>query len=273
MKKHFIVLILLFGIFISAQTNRFLYKLEYRQDSSQTYKEEVMALDINPKEVKFYDYKFAQYDSINKKSYTGNVSRFSTKTDQVLTRKINSFSNNWYRDFLDYFVVKTKDEMIWKLFPETKEYQGYQLQKATTTFGGRNWEAWFSKDIAIKEGPYKFRGLPGLIFLLEDSQKDFKYQLIKNIKLTDVFDTMQLVESHYGKPAIAITNEIFNKYVEELYADPVRSFSSQIPNGGKVTFNNAEETVESLNTKKKMLQKGIKNRYVYIEKNHQPNFN
>ncbi|AZB22729.1 hypothetical protein EG338_12060 [Kaistella haifensis] len=58
-----------------------------------------MALDIDAKNVRFYDYKFVEYDSINKKANEYS-SRYSTKTDQVLTRKLNSNKNIWYRDFL-----------------------------------------------------------------------------------------------------------------------------------------------------------------------------
>jgi GLPGLI family protein len=47
------------------------------------------------------------------------------------------------------------------------------LQKATN-FGGRLWIiAWFNLEIPINEGPYKFRGLSGLIFEIGDSQTQF----------------------------------------------------------------------------------------------------
>lgn len=270
MKKG-IFICLLMSFWASSQTNRFLYDLQYRKDSTEDYRKCVMALDINPTETKFYDYKFAEYDAQNKASSTGNVSRYSTKTDQVVVRKPNSFTNDWYRDFFDYFVVKSDDEMTWKLSPETKIYNNYNLQKATTNFGGRSWTAWFCKDIEIKEGPYKFRGLPGLIFIVEDSLGDFTYHLISNTKLPETYDTKDFVETHYGKVAISISNSKFNKYLEDAFADPVRMFSGQIKNGGKATFDKEViETPEALNSKKIMLQKGIKKRYIFIEKDKAP---
>lgn len=51
-----------------------------------------------------------------------------------------------------------------------------QLQKAKTFFGGRYWEAWFSNDTPLQEGPYKFKGLPGLIYEMRDSKNNFIYQ-------------------------------------------------------------------------------------------------
>ncbi|ROI10229.1 GLPGLI family protein [Kaistella haifensis] len=271
-KLTFIILSIFCSQIISAQTNRFIYEIKYRNNPSENYRTDLMSLDINKEEVKFYDYEFVKYDSLNKR---GNEysSRYSTKSDQVLVRKFNTNKNTQYRDFFDYFKVTTNDEMKWKLLPETQTMDGYKLQKATTKFGGRDWTAWFAKDINISEGPFKFRGLPGLIFSLEDSTKDFSYRLVKNIKLPKTFDTKDFVETHYGKTALPITNEKFNQYIQDIYADPIRMFSTQIKDGGKATFKN--ETVESiaeLNKKKEMLQKGIKGRYIYIEKDKAPVF-
>ncbi len=273
MKKILFLLALYAGSFYHSQTNRFTYQLQFRKDVSEGYREIVMNLDISPKSVKFYDKKFAEYDSINKLD-RGTTSHYSTRTDQIIERKPDSFKNNWYRDFHDYFIVKTNDEMKWKLFPETQEYNGYKLQKATTDFGGRTWTAWFSNEVNIKEGPYKFRGLPGLIFILEDAEQNFVYKLINNKKLSTDFDTKDFMESHYGKQAIPITNEKFNTYVENLYADPVRIFADGVKNGNKANFKNETvESIEELNSKKAMLQNGIRERYIYIEKDKQPVFN
>lgn len=273
MKKIFLLLGISLFSFYQSQTNRFIYELQFRTDESQEYRKALMNLDISPKSIKFYDKDFADYDSINKSSQMGN-SHHSTKTDQIVERQPNSFKNNWYRDFFEYFVIKTNDEMKWNLLSDTQIYNGYTLQKATTSFGGRQWTAWFSKEVDIKEGPYKFRGLPGLIFIIEDDKKDFSYKLVKNIKLPETYNTKDFVETHYGKAALPISNEKFNKYVEDTYSDPVRMFSAGIKEGREASFKN--ETVSSmdeLNKKKAMLQKGIKNRYIYIEKDKEPKFN
>lgn len=272
MQKALVFIGIFMSLFYYSQTNRFVYELQYRRDSTEDYRKTLMNLDITAKTVKFYDKQFAYYDSINKEAQT-TVSKFSTKTDQIISREINSFKNNWYRDFFEYFVVKTNDEMTWKLMSETQNYNGYQLQKATTDFGGRIWVAWFSNDVDIKEGPYKFRGLPGLIFLLEDSEKNFIYQLKKNVKLPETYDTTDFMETHFGKQAIPITNQKFNTYLEDLYLNPTRMISENIKNGGKANFKNENiESIEELNSKKGMLQNGIKGRYIFIEKDKQPNF-
>ncbi|WP_421921288.1 GLPGLI family protein [Marinifilum sp.] len=51
----------------------------------------------------------------------------------------------------------------WKPSKETKTILGYTCHKATCSFRGRNYEAWFTREIPFKASPWKFHGLPGAI--------------------------------------------------------------------------------------------------------------
>ncbi|RZQ67663.1 GLPGLI family protein, partial [Porphyromonas gingivalis] len=50
----------------------------------------------------------------------------------------------------------------WSIGEETKEIMGYTCRKATCHHSGRDYTAWYAEDIALSDGPYIFRGLPGL---------------------------------------------------------------------------------------------------------------
>ncbi|MEG1650143.1 MAG: GLPGLI family protein, partial [Rikenellaceae bacterium] len=50
---------------------------------------------------------------------------------------------------------------------------------------GREYEAWFTTEIPISEGPWKFYGLPGLIAKLHDKQKHYSFELIGFQKITE----------------------------------------------------------------------------------------
>lgn len=232
----------------------------------------MMVLDVNNDNVKFYDKNLLDMDSINISKKGLQENHTNIKTDQLVIHKTNSFTNEWYRDFKEYFLVKTKDEMKWTLFPETLMYNGYKLQKATIDFGGRSWTAWFSPEVAISEGPYKFRGLPGLIFLLNDAQNDFVYRLVKNQKLKNTYDTSNFLETHYGTKALVVTNEAFNKYAVDFYENPTRQFGENMKNGNASFQGKQIKTVEELNAIKTSLQKFLKNMFVYIEKDKAPVF-
>ncbi|SHE99278.1 GLPGLI family protein [Chryseobacterium takakiae] len=276
MKKITIfIAVILFALSYS-QTNRFYYEVKMRNTNADDYRTSGMVLDINPESIKFYDEDFIEVDSLNKaaeEKKVGYGSRASTKTDQLIVRKPNSFKNTWYRDFFDYFAVQTNDEMTWKILPETTTYQGYNLQKATTEFGGRSWIAWFCKEIPINEGPYKFRGLPGLIFLLSDTNEDVIYKLVKNKKLNYTYNTNNFLEKHYDKNAVKISLKKYNDYLIDIYENPTRMFRDQVNNGSSVSFKDKEvKSPEELNQMKKNMQRMIKSRYIPVELNTRPNF-
>jgi len=65
----------------------------------------------------------------------------------------------------------------WEILSDTMSINGLACQKATTHFGNRIWEAWFCPSIPISEGPYKFRGLPGLIVKINDIQNYWNFEL------------------------------------------------------------------------------------------------
>ena len=68
-------------------------------------------------------------------------------------------------------------KFAWKLLAETDSVGGYLCQKAETEYKGRVYEAWFCPEIPIDAGPYKFRGLPGLILKVEDETGDYAWEL------------------------------------------------------------------------------------------------
>jgi GLPGLI family protein len=76
----------------------------------------------------------------------------------------------------------------WDITNDAEKQNGYQSQKAVANFGGRIWTAWFTKEINISDGPYKFSGLPGLIVKLEDDKGDYKFDLVKKIIIQNAFE-------------------------------------------------------------------------------------
>lgn len=66
----------------------------------------------------------------------------------------------------------------WKILTETDTILSYTCQKAVLNFRGRDYTAWFTTDIPVNDGPWKFSGLPGLILKVEDQQQLFSFTLI-----------------------------------------------------------------------------------------------
>lgn len=230
MKSIFCIISILTIGLTNAQTHRFLYGLEYKLDSLQSEPEKrIMVLDVDPEDVKYYDYIFLQKDSAN----TATNSQNSTWTKQIpVTRKINSFENmNFVAVGFDFYKFTTVDQIEWKLEQETGKKQKLDVQKATASFGGREWIAWFTREIPINEGPYKFKGLPGLILEIQDTKGQYKFTLIRNQNLPETYDTSNILEVRYGNTPILTTEK---KYVEkalQYYSDPYYSTKQRLRNG------------------------------------------
>ncbi|AZB08868.1 GLPGLI family protein [Chryseobacterium sp. G0162] len=223
MKKQMILLMVLIGGVVNAQTHRFIYELQYRPDPNDAaYDKEEMVLDINPEEVKFYEFEFLVNDSLNI-LHGGMSSQHTSQSEQTIIRKRNSNKNKNYfqiRMMPYYYVFETEDNIQWKIETETKKINNYNLQKATARFGGRNWTVWFTTDVNIPEGPYKFRGLPGLVLYAEDDKKDFIYSLSRNINLPKTYNTKGFLERHYSLDPITIDFKKWIKLNLEFYNDP-----------------------------------------------------
>lgn len=82
-----------------------------------------------------------------------------------------------------YYYEEPIPQIEWNLVAGTDEICGHECKKATTTFRGRNWTAWYTEEIPIDNGPWKFGCLPGLILKVEDDRKEH------------VFEAMQLRKS------------------------------------------------------------------------------
>lgn len=81
------------------------------------------------------------------------------------------------------FVYEENPAFKWKISEEKKNIGNLRCQAAFLSYAGRQYKAWFTNDIPISDGPYKFYGLPGLIVEIEDSKKQYKFELLsyKNI--------------------------------------------------------------------------------------------
>lgn len=78
---------------------------------------------------------------------------------------------------LSYYDEKVSD-LDWEIHLDTALINEFLCQKATLKWGGRKWIAWFTMDIPISDGPYKFCGLPGLIVSISDQDNYFMFDLV-----------------------------------------------------------------------------------------------
>ena len=215
--------IILLAVSVTAQTHRFVYDVVYRPDSASTETRKAnYYLDINPDETFYYERPFFVSDSIEKAS---GLRTFSGKANDLMSKKIKTREYTLYSiQSFDIYQLKDEPKISWKIEKETKKRSSLQLQKATAKFGGRNWIAWFCKDIPFQEGPYKFYGLPGLIVEIYDDNENYHCSLNKSENFTET----QFISFYKNAKARGV--EIpYSKYQSMLlsyYHDPIKFINS-----------------------------------------------
>lgn len=215
--------IILLAVSVTAQTHRFVYDVVYRPDSASTeIRKANYYLDINPDETFYYERPFFVSDSIEKAS---GLRTFSGKANDLMSKKIKTREYTLYSiQSFDIYQLKDEPKISWKIEKETKKTSSLQLQKATAKFGGRNWIAWFSKDIPFQEGPYKFYGLPGLIVEIYDDNENYHFSLNKSENFTET----QFISFYKNAKARGV-EILYSKYQSMLlsyYHDPIKFINS-----------------------------------------------
>jgi GLPGLI family protein len=170
-------------------------------NDSENY-EDLQYLEIGESISKYYSFCIYCVDSVN----TNWGNKKIEKTDYVMTESCDcgkhtdeQWSEYYYSDFfmdftkntlIEYvrmpmymyqsncFYIENIPEQTWQLHDDTTTIKEHLCQKATCEFRGRHYIAWFTSDIPINQGPWKFNGLPGLIMRIYDSDYLFMFECI-----------------------------------------------------------------------------------------------
>lgn len=59
----------------------------------------------------------------------------------------------------------------------TKTVLGYQCVMASTDYHGREWTVWFTPEIPLQDGPWKFCGLPGLVMEASEPSGQHRFSI------------------------------------------------------------------------------------------------
>lgn len=69
-------------------------------------------------------------------------------------------------------------DMDWTLTDSTSTVLGYKCRSAQCLFRGRVWSVFYAEDIPLPDGPWKLRGLPGLILKASDENGHYTFECI-----------------------------------------------------------------------------------------------
>lgn len=235
MQKLFFIITAFISSMIFSQNQRFSYDYTFISDSlnRENPQTELMFLDISKKGSKFYSKNKAVADSIidegNRKKEPVNFSGITFGLVSFIIEK--SYSDQKIVSFdrleMDEYKVSDDRKLDWKILPDKEKIGELMTQKATTHFAGRVWIAWFTTEIPIQDGPYKFRGLPGLIVKVEDKTKSHSFVLngIKNLGSKEWVSMSEKARFH---PLVNLPIDKFNKVVLEYRKNPTKGMRQRI---------------------------------------------
>lgn len=225
-----------------------IYNARYVRDTLEpetegSAKEDVLKLMIGPKASKFYSQKTFLADSTVRAEMTPgrsidltNGSKYERGETYILY-KDREKGELMYTDqiSLDHFIYNEKLEpQQWEILDQTKEILGYECQKAVCDFRGRRYEAWFTWELPISEGPWKFEGLPGLIMAVADDRGHYSFEIAGITRVENV--PINYADAKYHKTK----RKDFLKTKLKYDTDPLGYLQNN--SGAQITITNVDGT-------------------------------
>ncbi|WP_167032820.1 GLPGLI family protein [Chryseobacterium sp. Tr-659] len=255
MKTFIVILLFSFAQNFYSQDMRIDYNLVYKEDtlSSETISKKMVLL-VQDGESRFCTEKQYEVDSLRSTGFKGFI--VPDNVFDAVKDKQNR-SSRYYYILSDVYKLTDPILLNWKIEKEVAKKYGYNCQKATLSYKGRDWEAWFTQDIPLQEGPYVFKGLPGLIVEMEDKSRSYKFSFSG---LKKSFYKMN-IEGVSSKP-MEISRNNFKKVMLDYYNDPFREMSS-----GNVKAKLKDEKGNDLEINFREMTKNVQS---YLKKSNNP---
>lgn len=164
------------------------YSLKYKfhPDQQEGYFTDTRIVQIGKRGIKDYSDIINHFDSLATEQVRRGASSYSNVSGmpwpvEIIRPLRGGNADMKYRLGISGFFVYTDSvpSIQWEFSPEeSTSILGYECNKATADFAGRKYTAWFTSELPLPFGTYKFGGLPGLILKIEDSEKQFVWEAI-----------------------------------------------------------------------------------------------
>jgi len=226
LKKNSTLLFIFISILTLAQSKRIYYQVTFKLDSS-IVKNDIVVLEINNESNLFLSNDYIITDSLNSLTNYSKTEFAYPKFNRIIKYYKTTPSYDYINNLSsDYYIYKKEVNLKWNLTDEKKKIGAFNVQKATTEYGGRHWIAWFSQDIPYPYGPYIFNGLPGLILEIYDDNENYKFSFFKNKNFEKNFDLNRL-DALFGNQKINIKNsDDWKKIQMDYYNNPLKEYKS-----------------------------------------------
>lgn len=176
--------------------------------------------------------------------------KYKNKYKVIVKKDFNKqqfkYQQNAFMSVLQY--KSQLPQFKWRLSDLTKTLLDYEVKKATLNYKGRHYTAWYAPAIAISDGPFKFWGLPGLIFEIYDDDNDYHFTVSGIEFPKQITFPEQIFSKNSGlMPVLQTTEKRFKKDFKKTFnADNVIGSRAYI---GKDSENLKRERVKRIKSK------------------------
>lgn len=230
-----ILITLIFAIlstcgYSQSKTEGFVYELTYTADATnlEEQKSTQMILMTDGRESVFKGYNnfildtlTSYHEKIGKdpQVFFGNPLPVKPSTFRFQVHKqgktIDVYDNLAFDAYV--YTLSEVERPVWKIVNEHQTIGGLNVQKAITSYAGRDYIAWFAEEIPYNDGPFVFAGLPGLIVKISDADEHYIFELLSTIKLTQ-----RETKPKVAKKPIRVTRDQFVKIRMDYHQNPVQ---------------------------------------------------
>ena len=239
--KKLLILLVIFAQIFSAQNYRFVYEyrfapLKSKPDSMVT---DYMNLDTDGKNSFFYNAVKFENDSIAAQKAVAQQKKLpNININYSIVKSLPAKSVALETDYKGTPLrVPEIAKVSWKLENEFKNIGQWKAQKAVADYKGRHWIAWFTGELPISDGPYKFSGLPGLIVKIQDSENHHIFELIQIKKLAKIIFEPLKNPKEISSEKFAALEPDYNAapYIESMNVTK-EGMGIQLKNGSSVSY-------------------------------------
>lgn len=229
------------------------YDYEYARDAAfpEDKRNGITMLQVGKRYNRFMDYNEFRFDSLmdatakNLKPYseTGPMMMMALKKRKfreniVIDKQNNTEIIQRTAGLVQRYQYDEPCPMLkWELAEGDTIIAGYNCKKALTSLWGRDYIAWYAPEVDLPYGPYKFNGLPGLVFMVVDTHDNHKFTLSGLEKVTQYNPIYLWAEKDIIKTSRNKVRKIYKNYC----ADPVGALTSNgdiiVPDDVKATVN------------------------------------
>ena len=174
-----------------------IYDYEYARDaaSPEDKRNGITMLQVGKRYNRFMDYNEFRFDSLmdatakNLKPYseTGPMMMMALKKRKfreniVIDKQNNTEIIQRTAGLVQRYQYDEPCPMLkWELAEGDTIIAGYNCKKALTSLWGRDYIAWYAPEVDLPYGPYKFNGLPGLVFMVvNDMIENIRKKIVTN---------------------------------------------------------------------------------------------